>query len=146
MKLICNFYSPTCQYILNAHKRIQEIFAIVLYVVYKNVGLYMREYVLRKEKENYLEITALLNFKQGAARSHSNSYLEIDIFVFATLVYWHLAIMELFLRKAIWRSIKIHLGLSVKHLQLLGKAECCTFSKCKYNRFEIFYFKSIGFF
>ena len=88
----------------------------------------------------------LLNFKQGAARSHSNSYLEIDIFVFATLVYWHLAIMELFLRKAIWRSIKIHLGLSVKHLQLLGKAECFRFSKCKYNRFEIFYFKSIGFF
>ena len=65
MKLICNFYSPTCQYILNAHKRIQEIFAIVLYIVYKNVGLYMREYVLRKEKENYFEITALLNFKQG---------------------------------------------------------------------------------
>ena len=69
----------------------------------------------------------LLNFKQGAARSHSNSYLEIDIFVFATLVYWHLAIMELFLRKAIWRSIKNHLGLSMKLLQLQEKRNVLWF-------------------
>ena len=84
----------------------------------------------------------LLNFKQGAAKSHSNSYLEIDIFVFATLVYWHLAIMELFLSKAIWRSIKNHLGLSVKHLQLLGKAECFTFSKSSNNLIDLKYFIS----